>query len=260
MSRNPSNGTRQGTPKDRKRPRHSPPLDTTVSFRLTEVEKQLLTFFARAAELSVGRFLVGLMKAHGEATIDIIRQHTKEAAALLPALRDHRVRRRPREPKLAALKRGLRIPYLQEEHAAPFLRAVKHAAEQAGCEPHIIAWVTSHLVEAIAKEVASGEVVRIPGFMVVGPWRREGQGICVPRFQASQPFCDYLLTDGCREGANRKLQAHRRRRRKNLMNLPKAQKEFRVRVEAQSRRFLEDLDALSERGAILGTHWPHEVP
>lgn len=136
----------------------------------------------------------------------------------------------------------------------------KHAAEPAGCEPYIVAWIVSHLVEAIAAEVASNEVVSIPGFMVVGPWRRKGQGVCVPRFQTSQAFRDYLLTDGCREGANRKLQAHRRRRRKKLMNLPKAQKEFRVRVEAQSRRFLEDLDALSERGAFLGTHWPHEVP
>jgi len=260
MTLSPSNGTQQGTAEHRRRPRHSPPLDTTVTFRLSGVEKELLTFFAQTAGLSVGRFLVGLMKVHGEATVDIIRQHTKEAEALLPGLREHRVRGRPREPKLADLKRGLRIPFLQEKHAAPFLRAVKHAADQAGCEPYIIAWITSHLVEAIAREVASNEVVSIPGFMVVGPWRREGQGVCVPRFQASRAFCDYLLTDGSREGANRKLQAQRRRRRKKLMNLPTAQREYRVRVEAQSRRCLEALDALGERGAFLGTHGPHEVP
>jgi len=48
------------------------------------------------------------------------------------------------------------------------------------------------------------------------PTRRliEERGVCVPRFQASQAFIDFLLIDGDRDGANRALQAHRRRRRK----------------------------------------------
>ena len=230
----------------------SPPLDATMTFRLTSNEKALLSFFAQAAGLSVGRFLMGMMKEHGEVALDSFRKHNQEAEALRPFLRECGPRPKKKAPKLESLRKGLRVPFLTEEHGRPYLRAIEHAAKMAGCEPHTVAWIASHLFEEIAHEVAENNVVRVPGVFVVGPWRIEGQGICVPRFQAARPFVDYLLTDGSREGANTQLQAHRRRSRGRLMNLPKSQEEFRIRVEAQTRRLMEDLDALCERTTLIG--------
>ena len=74
----------------------TPHLDTTITFRLTGIEKELISFFAQAAGLSVGRFLVGLMKRHGEVQLESIRPHIKQALDLRPFLSEERVRRRPR--------------------------------------------------------------------------------------------------------------------------------------------------------------------
>ena len=184
-------------------------LDAAITIRVTEAEKELVAFFAKAEGLSVGRFLIGLMNAHGRESLRSLTERVTDKTPPEPSLQDSPPRNRDASQVLSELGRGLQIPFLQKKHGAPLLRAVEQTAAQAHTYPQVVAWMASHLFEAIAREVASGNVVRVPGFAAVGPWRIDSRGVCVPRFQASQAFCDYLLTDGCREGANRQLQAHR---------------------------------------------------
>jgi hypothetical protein len=213
-------------------------LDTTITIRVSGAEKALTGFLARREGLSVGRYLVALMRGHGQRAMPVVVADAKRIAD-----RGRKVRRSRRKAIPQDLLDGFLVPFTRRDDALPFKRSIESAAEKAGVSAHSVAWVASHLCEAIAREVANGHVVRIPGLAVIGPWRIEARGICVPRFQASQAFVDYLLTDGERQGANRALQAHRRRRRQRLQNLPKAMASYRARVEAQHRRLLDGFEA-----------------
>jgi len=227
-------------------------LDSTITIRVSGGEKQLIAFFARQAGLSVGRYLTELMRHSGRLAVERLQARVEEKKAVDTLLLATRRRRRRRKPRREDLMRTFRTPFLQRRHAEPFERAIEHAARKANVSTFSVAWVASHLLEAIAREVAGGHVVRIPGFAAIGPWRIEERGVCVPRFQASPAFCDFLLVEGERAGANHELQAHRRRRKKRLRNLPKAMDAFRARVEAQNRRLLDDFEAWSEYGHGAG--------
>lgn len=223
-------------------------LDSTIAFRASGVEKALTGFLARREGLSVGRYLVALMRSHGRSSAPAV---AADAKRVTDQGRTPRRRSRTKATPQDLLD-GFQVPFTRREDALPFKRSIDSAAEKAGVSAHSVAWVASHLFEAIAREVADGHVVRIPALGVVGPWRIEGRGVCVPRFQASQAFVDYLLTDGERAGANRELQAHRRRRRQRLQNLPKAMAAFRARIEAQHRRLLDGFEAWDSYGGGAG--------
>lgn len=222
-------------------------LDSTITFRVSGAEKALTGFLARREGLSVGRYLVALMRGHGQRAMPVVAAEAKRIADVGRRARRSRKKATPQD-----LLDGFQVPFTRREDALPFKRSIESAAEEAGVSAHSVAWVASHLCEAIAREVANGHVVRIPGLAVVGPWRLEARGICVPRFQASQAFVDYLLTDGERQGANRALQAHRRRRRQRLQNLPKAMACYRARIEAQHRRLLDGFEAWHAYGGGVG--------
>ena len=225
----------------------APRLGVSLTVRLSESERWTAEFLAKRAGLSIGRFLASLLHQAG-------REEIPKISADVDAVRkkfDFRPRRRRRrQPRNSDLFARFKAPYLRRAHAEPFERAVRNTAKHSHASEFSVARLLSFFAEAVAQEVAEGHVFRFPGFFVVGPWLVERgihEGRCLPRFQASPAFNDYVLLNcTARQSRNKELQAHRRRRRRRPSNLTTAMEGFRARVEAQDRRLLDSFEAWRE--------------
>ena len=226
-------------------------LDHAVSIRLSESEKELISFLARQAGLSVGRYIVLACRSLG-------REQVKPLQELVQNLQSRarhdlqRVKRRRRNREACQRKalRPFKAPFLQRVHARSFERVVAYIAEKMHASEFSVARALSFFAEAVGDEVARGRVFRFPGFFILAAWRTErGVPEVVPRFQASPPLKLHVLFN-CPLGQakNSVLQAHRRRRRDRISLLPQAMEAFRVRVEAQDRSVLEGLEGWREFG------------
>jgi hypothetical protein len=87
------------------------------------------------------------------------------------------------------------IPFMpKHEDAAPLKRVVARAADRANASQFTTIALMTFVWEAIASEVSSGNVVRIPGWGIYGPWRWNPKGddprdaVVYPRFVAARPF------------------------------------------------------------------------
>lgn len=210
-------------------------LTERVHIRLSPSEREAIEFLAGRAGLSIGRFLMEAIRRDHDRQADQARSH---AAKLLA-----RWRRRPKRKTKSSAPEDragrFRCPFLQREHAAPFEACVRESAERMGILELSSARHLTYFFESLAKRVAAGEVVRIPGFGVFGPWHSEkAKGVdgCLPRFVASAPFRDYVQYEThLRDAQNGTLRAHARRRRSRGSSVVDAMATIRLHLGSQNR-------------------------
>lgn len=86
----------------------------------------------------------------------------------------------------------VRVPFFSKsEHAAPLRRVVTHVADSMGVSHFLAAKLLTHAWQAIAEEIGRGNIVRVPGWGVYGPWLwtgKDGRRAVYPRFVAARPF------------------------------------------------------------------------
>ena len=87
----------------------------------------------------------------------------------------------------------IHVPFMSKsEDAAPLRRVIASAADRAGTSDFMTISVMTYVWEAIAKEVGAGNVVRVPGWGIYGPYRwnplNGGEPVVYPRFVAARPF------------------------------------------------------------------------
>ena len=227
-------------------------LDDRVQFRVSPTEKWLLQFLAERAGTSVGRYVMDAVRSEGRPPVDRALAALEERAVREEALRRKRTRRPKHEPTAGDVVGQFRCPFLRREDARGFERVVARSAEKMGISELSAARFISFLLEEIAREVASGRVVRLPAFGIFGPWYSpEAKGVegCLPRFVASTPFRDYVQWE-ChpRGNRNRELQAQRRRRRQRPSSVIDAMRTLRRHIGSQNR----EAQAAFERWIEMG--------
>ncbi|MHC4892559.1 MAG: hypothetical protein ACYTFV_04165 [Planctomycetota bacterium] len=210
-------------------------LTERVHIRLSPSEREAVEFLAGQAGLSIGRFLMEAVRRDFDRQSDQARSHATKLLA--------RSRRRPRK-KVGASAHEDRVgrfkcPFLQREHAAPLEACVRESARRMGVSELSSARHLTYFFESLAKRVAAGEAVRIPGFGVFGPWHSENsKGVdgCLPRFVASAPFRDYVQYETHpRDAQNGTLRAHSRRRRSRGSSVVDAMATIRLHLGSQNR-------------------------
>jgi hypothetical protein len=89
----------------------------------------------------------------------------------------------------------VRIPFMAKtEDAAPLKRVIARASDRTGVSQFNAIALMTFVWEAIAQEVSSGSVVRIPGWGMYGPWLwnpdggDSGDAAVYPRFVPARPF------------------------------------------------------------------------
>lgn len=99
------------------------------------------------------------------------------------------------------------------------MRAIERAAQRYGSTRYEVAELMTLFLEAIADEVALGNVVSIPGFGAFGPWlietrsamARDSSWRCKPVFSPARPFSDLVrLSAPANRKGKRKISRHRR--------------------------------------------------
>lgn len=110
----------------------------------------------------------------------------------------------------------VRIPWVvKPRDARPLQRAIGAAGDNAGVNHFLAAMLMTHFLEAIVREVEGGELVRIPGFGVFGPFlcetKNTGERYVAPRFVAARGFRQQVR-EGCphHHAQNRRLTSYRR--------------------------------------------------
>jgi hypothetical protein len=82
------------------------------------------------------------------------------------------------------------IPFMADSaKAAPLMRSVKAVAQKNGMSEFLVAKIMSEFLEEVAREVATGHPVRIPGFGIFAP-KMVGRKLRrpAPCFVAYRPF------------------------------------------------------------------------
>lgn len=84
------------------------------------------------------------------------------------------------------------VPFISKaEQALPLKRVLAYAAGKMAMDQFRTAELMTYMLEGIADQVASGHVVRVPGFGIWGPWLWEsddGTRSMYPRFVPARPF------------------------------------------------------------------------
>jgi len=214
-------------------------LTDRVHFRVTGTEKWLLGLLARQAGLSLGRYVMSIVRASGTNQMGQVRVLIEELKA--QEARDKRRRRRKVKtpPTREDVIGKFRCPFLRRNDAETFERVVRTSARRMGCTELSAARFTSFFLEEIGKEIAAGEVVRLPSFGVFGPWhspKAKGTDGCLPRFVASPPLREFVQGE-CHPRSNRntELQAQRRRRRSRRSSILDGMETLRRHIHKQNR-------------------------
>ena len=242
----------RGMPNEKGTRERVEPLDQRLHLRLTKSEKAMIELLASTARMSVSRLLVEAARIVGEARVRQSRARLLNDAVSKTGDHPKRRKRKKGPPKRSELRREFRAPFMRAADGAAFERVVTTSAKRMGISPFSAARLLTFVIEETAKEVAAGEVVRFPAFMVIGPYfTPNARGIegCLPRIQASVPFRDFVQQNcHSRDNKNRELQAHRRRRRARLTSVISAMEAFRHRVEKHDDEYLEAFERWREFG------------
>lgn len=215
----------------------APHLDDRITLRVTETEKWLLQHLARHEGLSVGRYVMATTRSTGRM---LMNRQCQAAAALirLDEARRKRTKRWKRKPTLRDMVGRFRCPFLRREHAEGFEAVIADSAKRMGITELSAARFVSFFLESIATAIATGGVVRLPGFGVFGPWYSEktkGVDGCVPRFVAAAPLREFVQWEcSARMNRNRELQAVRRRRRRRRSSVVDAMETLRRHIGSQN--------------------------
>jgi len=229
---------------------------TNLSVRVTAAEKAALHTLARSRGLTLSEFVVSACKALGTQVVSDLQQATDLHATM--------ARRRPVRRRQDEQRKDLgvfRAPYLQRREAAPFEGVVRYVAREMHTDEMSVAILMTHLAEAIADVVSSGQVFRWPGMFAVGPYLVETSdgAYCVPRFQANPPLKNHVRWNSDPERAcNRTLDAHRRRRRPDRQGtLRSLMESTRHTIAKQDLRMLEHLSYFDSSWRDFSP--PHEL-
>ena len=148
-----------------------------------------------------------------------------------------------------------RAPFLRGLEGVGFERAVRHAARMMSTDEHTMAIAITHFFEAVANALASGQIVRIPGVLVAGPYRsrskRTGEEQVYPRFQAAPPL-SRDVNERCPPelAKNDELDRHfRRSRRAGVQSVREVMETTRAAITNQ------DLKAMK----IVEDYWRYET-
>ena len=214
-------------------------LKERVHFRVTETEKWLLGLLARQAGLSLGRFVMSIVRTSGKHQLGQVQALIEEIQVREAKAKRRRRRKFKTLPTRDEVIGRFRCPYFRREDAEPFERVVRTTARRMGCTELSAARFTTFFLEEIGKEIAAGEVVRLPSFGVFGPWyspNAKGQDGCLPRFVASPPLREFVQGE-CHPRSNRntELQAQRRRRRSRRSSVIDGMETLRRHIHKQNR-------------------------
>jgi len=214
-------------------------LSERVHFRVTEAEKWVLGQLARQSGLSLGRYVMSVVRAAGTRQVGRVKALIEEMRVREDKEKRRRRRRIKTPPTRAEVLGEFRCPFLRREDARGFERVIRRSARRMGCTELSAARFTSFLFEEIAKEMVSGGVVRVPSFGMFGPHhtpKAKGVDGCLPRFVAGPPLRDFVQWE-ChpRLNRNRELQAQRRRRRSRRSSVIDGMETFRRHIYKQNR-------------------------
>ena len=227
-----------------------------LSIRVTEAEKAALQALARSRGLTLSEFVVSACKALGMQVAESLHQ-VVDLQVKMARRKPVRRRRDERRDDLGVFK----APYLQRREAAPFEGVVRYVAREMHTDEMTVAILMTHLAEAIADVIASGQVFRWPGMFVAGPYLSEAKdgAYCKPRFQANPPLKNHVRWNCEPERAcNLTLDAHRRRRRPDRQGTIRSLMEStRYTIARQDLQMLEHL-------SFFDSNWrdfspPHEL-
>ena len=214
-------------------------LNERVHFRVTETEKWLLTLMARQSGLSLGRYILAVVKCVGSQQLGAVSAEIQDAITEVEKAKQRRRRRFKAPPTVDDAIGVFRCPFLRREDAETFERVIRSSAQRMGCTELSAARFSSFFLEEIGKEIAAGEVVRLPSFGMFGPWHSpnaKGTDGCLPRFVASPPLREFVQNE-ChpRSNRNKELGAQRRRRRSRRSSIIDGMDMFRRHVHKQNR-------------------------
>ena len=221
-----------------------------VHFRVTETEKWLLMLFAQQSGLSLGRYVMAVVKASGTSQMERVNALIAEVKANQTKENKRRRRKFRSPPTLDEAMGKFRCPYFRREDAEPFERVIRTSARSMGCTELSAARFVSFFLEEIAKEIVAGEVVRLPSFGMFGPWHSpnaKGKDGCLPRFVASPPLRDFVQWESHpRSNRNTELQAQRRRRRSRRSSIIDGMETLRRHIHKQNRDAQDCFEAWME--------------
>lgn len=217
--------------------------DQKLNVRLSEAEYEAVRIVARQEGLSLSDFARKAICDAGVRTVSATAGRLKAVGgnAAWPPRRS--TRRVVPPPSVDELAGQFRVPFMRRKHGEPFRRVIHVSAHAMRCSQLSSARHATFILEAVAREVAKGEIVRLPGFGVFGPFSSENaSGVegCLPRFVAAAPFRDYVQAE-ChpRENRNKELKAAQRRRRTRPSSVVQAMETIRSHLTAQNRRAQE---------------------
>ena len=129
---------------------------------------------------------------------------------------------------------------------APLMRSVKAVAQKNGMSEFLVAKIMSEFLEEVAREVASGQPVRIPGFGIFAP-KMVGRTLRrpAPCFVAYRPFNHEvfaLCSDAKAEKGAKALKSSytshhpSSKRKSNRQRVFTAMEAFRQNLQAEQRR------------------------
>lgn len=214
-------------------------LNERVHFRVTEAEKWVLGQLARQAGLSVGRYVMSVVRTAGENHLGRMKALIEEIKARETKARRRRKRKARKHLTREDILGKFRCPFLRREDAQGFERVIRRSARRMGCTELSAARYASFFLEEIARDMAAGEVIRLPSFGTFGPWHSpnaKGVDGCLPRFVASPPLREYVQWE-ChpRLNRNKELRAQSRRRRSRRSSVIAGLETFRRHIHRQNR-------------------------
>lgn len=209
-----------------------------ITFRCDLVERDRIEHAARSAGMSTSEFIrraalaANPMKLAAEATQDAPRA--------------------PIRPRCVATVQDIkpfRAPFVHGLEGLGYERVVQHAARQMRMDQCSVAMLLTHITDAIADQMAVGQVVRWPGLFVAGPYlyqRRDGRRDIFPRFQAAPPL-NRTVAESCPpdRACNVPLDNHRKgARRQGVQHVREVMQRVRSAIVNQDLRALRVVDSL----------------
>jgi hypothetical protein len=209
-----------------------------VTFRCDHVERDRIERAAESAGLSKSEFIRRAALA----------ADPQQLAGSKPAGVPRTPIRSRRPPSTANIK-PFRVPFVHGLEGLGFERVVQHAARQMAMDGCSVAMLLTHVTDAIANQMAAGQVVRWPGLFVAGAYmyrRRDGRRDVFPRFQAAPPL-NRTVAEKClaEHVRNVELDNHRKRaRRQGVQHVADVMQRVRSAIVNQDLRALRVVEAI----------------
>ena len=227
--------------------------DQKLNARVTEVEFEAVKVVAEQEGLSLSDFVRKAVRDAGVRTMSATAAKLKVGVSAARPRRKKIVQSGP-PPSADELAGVWKTPFMRKEDAEAFERVIRASALSMRCSQLSAARLVTFLLEEIAKEVASGKLVRLPGFGVFGPYASENaSGVegCLPRFVSAAPFRDFIQYEcHVRDNRNKELKAAQRRRRKRPSSVISTMETIRAHIGAQNRKAQDLYEASSLDGWI----------